>query len=757
VYTLGAAFKHLESNISPQDWQRSETTRIEDVRKAALEIEVQLAAREVTSALNTVNTHHMLQEIRDWNEKNAKRLESLDAEETELSRKNFEAIASWLEYKESEQREIIDSISDEVRKYPETCAWSTQHPKAKSWLNPNVDAPNLYLRGIKGSGKSYICARTVDFLVAGGKHVIYHFCSYSWASSLSYDKILRSLLMQLISRSRDIIKHVHDNYTNAIRSLRTAALEKLLGDVLKMSSPGARNQEYIWIVIDGLGECHEDTQARVTKLMSQITSNSTIPGSTIYKTLISFQFAPPSLKHIKKENTIFFSDEKLHIESSIRQYAQFRLELFTRLAARREIEDIAQDVAVKSSGMFLYARLVLDYLGSNIFYSSEEVKTSLNRLPEQLEELYEEMLAGILSRQDIRSFTRMRCLFGWVAYQKRPLRRLELLSAMTFSEYNPGGEKLARDYALDVCKPFLEERKDTSIAFIHSSVKSFFERPKVDYRLKNVQCWRSIELYRIDVFLRERSQQERAYRVLQGQHGLHLYATEHWTDYLLFRAEAENGFTIDLSVLALACNLAQRLDETEGPPVEKSSGNNARLDPRLRYLSGYPSLSKHVENFLRARSLETLESRLRKFEDTIDNQLTQQNDPVTCRITLMLTAYENTVRYLLDQHDFPGISSEAPRAFKSQLGISAFTCRVKECPKATIGFASKKCLLEHELSHLVRFPCTSEECKHILPFWSRDALKRHARTEHSPQRPRRVRRQVAHTNFNDHSNGIVVS
>ena len=37
--------------------------------------------------------------------------------------------------------------------------------------------------------------------------------------------------------------------------------------------------------------------------------------------------------------------------------------------------------------MFLYARLVLDYLASNIFYNCDEIRISVNQLPEKLTDL----------------------------------------------------------------------------------------------------------------------------------------------------------------------------------------------------------------------------------------------------------------------------------------------------------------------------------------------------------------------------------
>lgn len=39
------------------------------------------------------------------------------------------------------------------------------------------------------------------------------------------------------------------------------------------------------------------------------------------------------------------------------------------------------------TGMFLYARLVLDYLSSNIFVCGEELRRSINQLPKKLSEL----------------------------------------------------------------------------------------------------------------------------------------------------------------------------------------------------------------------------------------------------------------------------------------------------------------------------------------------------------------------------------
>jgi hypothetical protein len=66
---------------------------------------------------------------------------------------------------------------------------------------------------------------------------------------------------------------------------------------------------------------------------------------------------------------------------------------------------------------------------------------------------------------------RVRCILGWVAFAKRPLQKLEFLSAITFSLGDPKVDILAPQYILDICGTLVEERRDSTLAFIHISVK----------------------------------------------------------------------------------------------------------------------------------------------------------------------------------------------------------------------------------------------------------------------------------------------
>lgn len=141
--------------------------------------------------------------------------------------------------------------------------------------------------------------------------------------------------------------------------------------------------------------------------------------------------------------------------------------------------------------MFLYARLMLDYIVPNLFFTGEELKDAIHQLPETLNDLYvysphafedqmeidialsyHKLLVQTLAGKNEQSKRRVRCIFSWIAFAKRPLKKLEFLSALSFTSGNSKIAKLLPRYIVeDTCSLLIEERKDTSLAFIHVSVK----------------------------------------------------------------------------------------------------------------------------------------------------------------------------------------------------------------------------------------------------------------------------------------------
>lgn len=237
----------------------------------------------------------------------------------------------------------------------------------------------------------------------------------------------------------------------------------------------------------------------------------------------------------------------------------------------------------------------------------------------------------------------------------------------------------------------------------------------------------------VNVFCHTYAEQDRALRVAKGLHGLHVYATEFWTEYLFSWAASECPRAEDDSVplLDIACKLAESLDVSPATPTPTLRHLNKRMDGRLKFLEEYPMLLKLVHEALQARSLESLESRILR-NCLVDQEPQQHCDPLTIPdgISMMLASYQEVVKSLLDQNHHPELSTNEFELFKVHFGATAYTCQLTSCPRTTIGFETEELLKEHENCHVRWFQCTVPGCQ-FPSFISARALKSHTRKHHT--------------------------
>lgn len=237
----------------------------------------------------------------------------------------------------------------------------------------------------------------------------------------------------------------------------------------------------------------------------------------------------------------------------------------------------------------------------------------------------------------------------------------------------------------------------------------------------------------LNVFCHTYAEQDRALRVAKGLHGLHVYATEFWTEYLLSWAASECPRAEDDSVplLDIACKLAASLNVSLATTTPNLQHLNKRMDGRLKFLEQYPMLLKLVHEALQARSLESLESRILR-NCLVDQEPQKHSHPLVVpdNISKMLASYQETVKSLLDQNHHPELSADEFELFKVHFGATAYTCQLTSCPRATIGFETQELLEAHEKCHIRWFQCTVPGCQ-FPSFVSARALKSHTRKYHT--------------------------
>ena len=149
----------------------------------------------------------------------------------------------------------------------------TENESFKNWLD-DTKSGIFWLSGILGSGKSVVCAATLDHLLCmprgDNDHIAFFFCQFDDADSLFARTIIGALIRQCLSAD----------------TLPQTVEAKML-DLFKSGSPDAEELEELFldvvgasktvkVLIDGLDECSRPARMVVLKLLSRLVSSQSM-------------------------------------------------------------------------------------------------------------------------------------------------------------------------------------------------------------------------------------------------------------------------------------------------------------------------------------------------------------------------------------------------------------------------------------------------------------------------------------------------
>lgn len=84
---------------------------------------------------------------------------------------------------------------------------------------------------------------------------------------------------------------------------------------------------------------------------------------------------------------------------------------------------------------------------------------------------YHKIVSNILSHLSPASIESVRCVLQWIGFSTVPLKKMELLSAVTFTLGDEHADRLVPSFFLHDCFALLEEKPDKTIAYLHATVK----------------------------------------------------------------------------------------------------------------------------------------------------------------------------------------------------------------------------------------------------------------------------------------------
>lgn len=296
----------------------------------------------------------MRQELRTWREECNEWLVQADREQ---SIRQYDSIVSWLKIDESDQMHIFHPLREDALTYPGTCTWVLNNKKMAAALQRSPEAPLLWVQGGAGTGKSVLASSLVNFMDRPGSLTLSHFCNYAYPSSTKYETILRSLLVQLVRKDQELAAHVYDSYVLAKKSPSIPILESLLKFMLASISKEPQQTTYLWICLDGIDECEALVRDRTLGLVSQVTSSTFGPENVICKALLFSRFSSSASTRLRKSQSISLSEEKEHVNMSIRRYAEQRLRAmyskFEQMSlTTNDVDGIENAITEKADGKF---------------------------------------------------------------------------------------------------------------------------------------------------------------------------------------------------------------------------------------------------------------------------------------------------------------------------------------------------------------------------------------------------------------------
>lgn len=235
--------------------------------------------------------------------------------------------------------------------------------------------------------------------------------------------------------------------------------------------------------------------------------------------------------------------------------------------------------------------------------------------------------------------------------------------------------------------------------------------------------------------------------VVQGLHGLQLYANQYWYRHIISYVKfcVKNQLRISEELVSQLSALLQLQKNKIGGPksVPLASLPPATLD--LNSLNQIPLVKGFVLEVISFReslgrdhtSDKPAES---KSSDYFQRDIAKYYTDVSSNSCDADPTHLSTIRnnYLLTteallsqnaQHMFPTLNQKMLETFAETYGGSAFVCRILRCPFSTDGFSTSQQRDNHELQHRPKLRCGNANC-FSMGFTTRSQLNRHIEKYH---------------------------
>ena len=325
-------------------------------------------------------------------------------------------------------KEVVDWLNpidalDQFRRFREqrmqgTCDWILKNPTCEKWMQENIGGGQphmLWVNAIPGAGKTFLCTRIVEHLQENNKSVAVFYCDTKDDRKRKAVNLLRTWAWQLLLQAPTKLRNVAELY----RSGKQANVSLFADAVTAFLDAG----EDRYLVLDALDECESPVRMEILKTLAQFKSAKILITSRNEKDISrAMARAEPNVATIKVEVTDNAEDIRHYLEEKIQEMA----------IEDKDLNDqIAESLFAASTGMFLYARLMIGELSEKD--TTAEIEAALADLPLDLDTIYGRILSRIDTFPREAKRENARLLLKWICAAVEPLTLDQLRDITAFN------------------------------------------------------------------------------------------------------------------------------------------------------------------------------------------------------------------------------------------------------------------------------------------------------------------------------------
>ncbi|KAL3293731.1 Zinc finger protein [Colletotrichum asianum] len=620
--------------------------------------------------------------------------------------KHFSRMALIKEKLRAPEYFLDQEIATQRREGDRSGQWIFGEPEYLAWSDTNALKHSvLYINGIPGAGKTTLVSLIISRLLevhtpnqSPPVSVSYFYFKHGDDERNSHESFLRAILTQLISQNMMSSQEFFEDFAkqNEVSIRSRESLETLTQRAL---------EEYrvSFLILDGLDECEREQARRTVEWLLALRRLDKYVGKTSLRIIFSGQRdgllddVLSEFPNIRLESTKHNADiERYSLQYASKRQKRFRL--------NKDLEThIASLVTKGAQGMFLYARVVLDYLFRQV--SLKELKNALG--PDVFPSKLETAIATSVLEEGYESETvAARKVLSLVVAAKRDLRWREIQAffCIDSKEGTIDLDNRLQTGAKELCGSLVDlhqvnermSEPESVVRIVHYTAKRYLiERKIIDDCLENARILSFCTEYLISPpFARSNRSDVISSHARQAHYSLQDYAAAHCHETL----------------------------ETPRHRPELERKVQQTIHSTKLFLQDYATSFDMKED---DDSLLTPQSILSKFpHDKADRS---EN----------LDIEQRTSRIRREIEDLKNLEVKERTALENLHGpTSCYKCPKPGYVRFSEGFATKKERAEHINHHTRPFVCTFEDCfANVIGFETEVAKDGHDKTHHSQVSP----------------------